>query len=162
MKPRPLIPGTPEWDEVAEAMERMGRDDPWEGMSDEEIQREREEIKQRLEEGKAALKAKYDAGRDERRRSYFSRVYGLSMEDFTTLMRSQKDRCAACKLPFSEAKDFWPCVDHDHATGQIRGLLCRLCNLTLGHAHDNPEILHGLLRYLETRQARLVPARPSR
>ena len=104
------------------------------------------------------MKAKYDAGRDERRRSYFSRVYGLSMEDFTTLMRSQKDRCAACKLPFSEAKDFWPCVDHDHATGQVRGLLCRLCNLTLGDAHDNPEVLRGLLRYLQAPLARPRPA----
>ena len=84
------------------------------------------------------------------------------MGSVNTLMRSQKDRCAACKLPFSEAKDFWPCVDHDHATGQVRGLLCRLCNLTLGHAHDNPEVLRGLLRYLETRQAPLARPHPAR
>ena len=84
MKPRPLIPDTPEWrDKLQEAVERMGGDDPWEGMTDEEIKNEREEFKRRDQERKAAMKAKYDAGRDERRRSYFSRVYRLSMEDFT-------------------------------------------------------------------------------
>jgi Recombination endonuclease VII len=39
-------------------------------------------------------------------------------------------------------------VDHDHATGAVRGLLCSDCNTALGHLHDSPEIIHSLLKYV--------------
>jgi hypothetical protein len=38
--------------------------------------------------------------------------------------------------------------DHDHTTRQFRGWLCRSCNLALGYAKDDPEILRGLIDYL--------------
>lgn len=41
------------------------------------------------------------------------------------------------------------CVDHDHATGEVRGMLCDLCNKALGHARDDIEILEGLITYLK-------------
>lgn len=40
-------------------------------------------------------------------------------------------------------------VDHDHRTGEIRGLLCRPCNIALGHVYDDPTRLAGLIEYLK-------------
>lgn len=41
------------------------------------------------------------------------------------------------------------CIDHDHATGRVRGLLCNDCNLSLGYAKDSIETLKNLIKYLE-------------
>lgn len=41
------------------------------------------------------------------------------------------------------------CVDHDHITDRIRGLLCHDCNRTISTVHDNPATLRALARYLE-------------
>lgn len=41
------------------------------------------------------------------------------------------------------------CFDHDHATGQFRGWICRRCNLILGHAKDSPVLLRQLADYLK-------------
>lgn len=40
-------------------------------------------------------------------------------------------------------------VDHDHGTGQIRGVLCHHCNVAIGHMRDNPERLRRAANYLE-------------
>lgn len=41
------------------------------------------------------------------------------------------------------------CIDHDHATGKIRGLLCDNCNKALGHLKDSIEIANCVLEYLK-------------
>lgn len=49
--------------------------------------------------------------------------------------------CEICDAP-AEA------VDHDHATGQIRGVLCAQCNMGIGHFDDDPELLEQAAAYL--------------
>ena len=79
----------------------------------------------------------------------FQRLYGLSAEDVSSMFEDQGGRCAGCskeivlggRLPESA------CVDHDHSTGQVRGLLCRECNMALGLLHDNAEVVDKLSGY---------------
>lgn len=79
------------------------------------------------------------------RRSRMKVVYGISEEDFDQRLEEQHFACAGCLQPFFEL----PQIDHCHTSGSVRGLLCRPCNWTLGHAKDNPETLIRLATYLE-------------
>lgn len=44
------------------------------------------------------------------------------------------------------------CIDHDHGTGEARGLLCQWCNVALGNMGDDPERVRNLARYLVERK----------
>ncbi len=61
------------------------------------------------------------------------------------LIQEQDNKCAIC---YAEPDKRGLAVDHDHNTGVIRGLLCHNCNLLIGNACDNPEILHSAITYL--------------
>lgn len=79
---------------------------------------------------------------------YGLKKYGIDVEDWARLFEAQEGKCAACKTLLQEGKHTH--VDHDHATGKLRGLLCRGCNNALGCVHDNPMILQDLVVYLES------------
>lgn len=76
-------------------------------------------------------------------------AYGLTEEDYFSLLKEQNDSCAICKQK-SETKLF---VDHCHNTGKNRGLLCRSCNLVLGYAKDDTQVLENAINYLEREYA---------
>lgn len=63
------------------------------------------------------------------RRHRYKKVYGLSVADYELMLRQQKEKCLVCK---DEPAQYRLCVDHDHETGKVRGLLCHPCNLALG------------------------------
>ncbi len=63
------------------------------------------------------------------------------------MMQEQGNACATCLKPLNVNYH----VDHNHETGQVRGLLCKLCNWALGHAQDNPDTLRRMADYLTTR-----------
>lgn len=65
-----------------------------------------------------------------------------------------KTICDICNKPFK--KDKRHAIDHDHATGQIRGLLCDLCNTGLGMFKDNQELLQKAIVYLQTNKLKLL------
>lgn len=56
--------------------------------------------------------------------------------EYDKLFQQQNERCAICERPQSVLK-YSLSVDHDHATGQVRGLLCHSCNRALGMLHDS-------------------------
>lgn len=56
--------------------------------------------------------------------------------------------CAICESFDTGWNGNWH-VDHDHATGTVRGLLCRNCNLMLGNAKDNQSTLVKAILYLK-------------
>jgi len=65
----------------------------------------------------------------------------------TELREHQQNRCAICDASEPGGQgDFH--VDHDHATGKVRGLLCSRCNTSLGLYRDSPERLRRAADYL--------------
>lgn len=69
---------------------------------------------------------------------------GFSSQDYEALFIKQGGACAVCGKQTKRHLH----VDHDHATGAVRGLLCGDCNAALGHLHDSPEIIRRLLQYI--------------
>jgi len=84
------------------------------------------------------------------------RKYGLSQADFAEMVEACSGRCPCCKTPFSDlfgGKNHRPVIDHDHRKGfarqAVRGAICHRCNITIGHAGDDPRILRACARHLE-------------
>lgn len=83
--------------------------------------------------------------------------YNITKEQYDKLLTAQNNRCAICKIHINDvvnpnASDCVLCVDHDHKTNEIRGLLCHKCNLLLGNAGDDETILQSALTYLRTKK----------
>jgi hypothetical protein len=83
------------------------------------------------------------------RKAHLRINYGLTYDDFLAMIEKQDGICPICKQAPSEHKwgRKWN-VDHDHATGKVRGLLCRKCNLALGHFDDSIERMQAAIDYL--------------
>ncbi len=79
---------------------------------------------------------------------HLRRTFGITLQQYTRLLDLQGGRCAICSTisPGQGRKNF--CVDHEHATGKIRGLLCYACNVGIGFLQEQPAILRSAIRYL--------------
>lgn len=78
--------------------------------------------------------------------------YGMTPEGYASLLNSQGNACAICRSvkPGGPFKTF--AVDHCHATGTIRGLLCFDCNTSIGKLGDNPASLEFAAEYMRGRK----------
>lgn len=81
---------------------------------------------------------------DGERERHLIKKYGITNAEYQKIFESQNAACAICK----QKKANKLAVDHNHKTGEVRGLLCMNCNRMLGHAFDNPEILASAIGYL--------------
>ena len=80
-----------------------------------------------------------------------ARNYGITGEQFNEMLEGQNGVCAICERPETTTRmgKLRPlCIDHNHKTGKIRGLLCSNCNQALGKFKDNPETLMRAAKYL--------------
>ena len=75
--------------------------------------------------------------------------YNLSPKCFDTLMHTQDDQCKICSVHIDDYKKKYFAVDHNHETGEVRGLLCQRCNVLIGIANDSKTILSSAIEYLE-------------
>jgi hypothetical protein len=77
--------------------------------------------------------------------------YGISKQQYDILHMKQGGACAICRATKGgqHKNHAQLCVDHDHDTGVIRGLLCVRCNLLVGKASDNIALLRATIVYLE-------------
>lgn len=74
------------------------------------------------------------------------RTYGITGEDYEALLAFQGGKCALCQRATGKSKRL--AVDHDHKTGEVRGLLCGTCNKILGHARDDVAFFDRSMAYL--------------
>lgn len=74
--------------------------------------------------------------------------YKMTLNQYTSLLQSQNNRCAICLVPAVECTKALS-VDHSHQTGKIRGLLCSACNHAIGLLKDSTESLKRAITYLE-------------
>lgn len=65
------------------------------------------------------------------------------------LLKAQDGKCAICKKPTSFEGHHTACIDHDHKTGAIRGVLCSPCNKALGTFGDDIDVLQAAIDYLK-------------
>lgn len=82
-----------------------------------------------------------------RRNAKLKYKYKMTLDDYEKMLKDQGGVCVICRR-YPEERDL--CVDHDHATGLVRGLLCDLCNRMLGQSGDNAELLEAGAKYLRS------------
>lgn len=83
------------------------------------------------------------------------RLYGISSFEYDEMLKRQSGGCAICgsTAPGASTKRKRFDVDHSHATGKVRGLLCQSCNLGLGKFKDDLNYLRAAILYLENHEA---------
>lgn len=77
------------------------------------------------------------------------RLFGISIEDYDRMLAEQGGVCAICEKPELNRKSKTLSVDHNHKTGQVRGLLCSICNSALGYFKEDVKIIESAIAYLE-------------
>jgi hypothetical protein len=97
------------------------------------------------------IRAKFFASHpDYKTFDHIKRRYGLTETQYRALLELQGGLCKICRRgPEGSGKKMLT-VDHDHKTGEVRGLLCNHCNAALGNFRDDPLILRAALAYIES------------
>lgn len=99
----------------------------------------------------ARRKAEYGKNRANYRRHQLSRVFGITLEQYESMLEKQGGLCAICRETETlvrRGRAVILSVDHDHDTGQVRALLCSSCNRGLGFFRDNPRLLTEAADYI--------------
>ena len=104
-----------------------------------------------------------DANADRVLDTRLRKKFGITLKQYRQMLDEQGGVCAICGQPPSFVTGRPPTraqgrqqvpnlvVDHDHATGKIRGLLCTPCNRGIGFLKDDPSVVRFALKYLEER-----------
>ena len=79
-----------------------------------------------------------------RRAGHLRYRYGIDLADYDRLLSEQGGACAICgeQSPINGIKKYF-CVDHDHSTGKVRGLLCNHCNLMVREGQTEAVLLRA-------------------
>lgn len=94
------------------------------------------------------VECKKASKRRTRRSADLRRAYGITLARYEEMLVSQNGKCAVCGTndPGRGHPSF--CVDHNHATGVVRGLLCHRCNAAIGLLGDDPQTILMAAKYL--------------
>ncbi len=103
--------------------------------------------KNKAEIGGLTRTCKPCAGKQQRKQR-LKQKFGIDEKQYDSMLQEQGGVCAICGTAEYNSKNHRLAVDHDHATGAIRGLLCSMCNTSLGGFRDSPELLKRAADYL--------------
>ncbi len=92
--------------------------------------------------------ARYRANSHRDRDNHLRRNYDISLSEYQAMQISQNGRCAICRREYDKLVP-----DHNHDTGNVRGLLCNACNMGLGMFGDSIEMLAEAIVYLSGKAA---------
>jgi hypothetical protein len=88
--------------------------------------------------------------RDKRKDYYLRRTYGLTLAEYKKILDGQNGVCAICGTDDPKGKSgTYFVVDHDHETGENRGLLCNRCNRAIGLLGESRDLLQSASEYLK-------------
>jgi len=117
------------------------------------------QLRSNYERNKEKWQAKYEANKEANREKarehgqsdraqalYRERRFNLSQEERGIILLRQGGGCAICGVMEEEGKRLH--VDHDHKSGEVRGLLCGLCNRGIGSLRDDEDLVRKAARYL--------------
>lgn len=108
----------------------------------------------------AYRKAHRQLYRDQYRAADLRKTFGISLAEYAALAATQGNRCAICGRVETETRNGRVkalAVDHDHESGQVRGLLCVACNTGIGKFGDDPKRLRTAAEYIEQHAAKVQP-----
>lgn len=86
------------------------------------------------------------------------KLYNLTQDEYHRMIVLQGNTCAICGNTFGDKV----CVDHDHSTGKVRGLLCDTCNRGIGLLKDDTRILLSAISYLREAGSCKIPLNEER
>jgi hypothetical protein len=112
----------------------------------------KEYYKKNKEKVNAASKNWYQDNKEAVSVSNRKRKYGISSEEYDTMLEEQDNKCKICLVSFTNLSPQHIHTDHCHTTNKIRGLLCNFCNVGLGHFKDDPKLLLKASIYLNTQE----------
>lgn len=93
---------------------------------------------------------------DAHRRYHLKYKYGITPDEYDAMFESQGGRCSICQRPGEPEGRAGLVVDHCHATGRVRALLCFTCNAGLGSFKDRPDYLTAAIEYLSRHRTNSV------
>jgi hypothetical protein len=109
-------------------------------------------------EGKSAYQIEYRAmHREKFAQKERERKFGLSLADYSALVAAQDNKCAICRQPETATRNGKVkalAIDHCHANGEIRELLCVACNTGLGKFKDDRNLMLAAIKYLDKHSGR--------
>lgn len=99
--------------------------------------------------GYQALKSCKSCEKDRKLRNHLEKSYGITLEEFEVMVQEQNNKCYLCGEGPSDVYGRLV-VDHDHKTGKVRKLLCRMCNIHLSKVEACPDYLRRVTEYLKS------------
>lgn len=108
--------------------------------------------KSKAEKLNATARERYRSDPEKQHDRMLQRAFGISSSEYKKMIDSQHGLCAMCCRPETvvvHGKIKRLAVDHNHATGRIRALLCFRCNLMIGYAKEDISILESAISYLD-------------
>jgi len=98
----------------------------------------------------ARSRARYEGAKDEINDKRAAKLYGIDYAEVVKMRANSDGICQCCGRPgLHHHKRL--VIDHDHSTGEVRGLICSRCNSILGFAQDDLQTLKNLVSYLENK-----------